>query len=342
LDISGIINFFFKKDTIFENLESNLKEIIGLFEPTYSALKSKFIKWKNDPQLVVKLEQLNKEKSKLEVSKLRYEIIKSLLQDETVIELILEIIEIFLNNLEEIILNIPSIDKTLYRSLNDFIDAITIHDNIRSKEIIKYFYTNVFNEIDFFTIIGSILIFQEKREFEEVLSSTDEIEYKKYLSDWTLKYAQVIEGPLKNALVLLLKLKYISIGKNYDYLDKREISIGNVLNQLNTDKFLANYRNAIFHQNVYLTKEHKIENNKIILFDRKEKIILSLDDYTIEFYKVFIFLITFYLVLFNNYLEFFHQPKNVLNKILGSVKDIIEKFLSSPQDQATYKCSTID
>lgn len=303
-----------------------------LFEPTYNILKSKFIKWKNDPSLVVKLEKLSNVKSKLEESELRYDIIKSFIQDETVIESILKTIEILFNNLEEIVLNIPGIDKALYKSLTEFINANSIHNNIKSKEVIKSFYTNVFKEIDFFTIIGSILIFQEKIEFEEALSSTDEIEYKKYLSDWILKYAQVIEGPLKNALLLLLKLKYISRGTNYDYLDKREISIGYVLNKLNTDKYLANYRNAIFHQNVYLTKEHKIEFNKIILYDRREEIILSLDDFTIEFYKVFIFLITFYLVLFNNHLEFFHQPKNILNKILNSVKDIIEKFKSNPQE----------
>ena len=104
-----------------------------------------------------------------------------------------------------------------------------------------------------------------------------------------------------------------------------------VLNQLNTDNFLANYRNTIFHQNVYLTKDHKIESNKIIFYDRRKKIILSLYDYTIEFYKVFIFFIIFYLVLFNNYIEFFLQPGIVLNKILDSAKGIIEKAISNPQ-----------
>lgn len=332
MDISRIINFFFRKEKIFENLEPNLEEITKLFEPTYNILKSKYIKWKNNPQLVVKLEKLNNAKPKLEANKLRHGIIKSFLQDETVIELILEIIEIFFYNIEKIALNIPGIDKVLYKSLNEFINTISVHNSIKSKEMIKSFHKNVFEEIDLFTILGSILIFQEKREYEEFLSGKDEIEYKEYLSDWILKYAQVIEGPLKNALLLLLKLKYISRGRNYNNLDKRNISIGYVLNKLNTDSFLANYRNAIFHQNVYLTKEHKIEFNKIILYDRREKIILSLDDYTIEFYKVFIFLITFYLVLFNNYLEIFHQPKNVLNKILDSAKDIIEKIISNPQE----------
>ena len=303
-----------------------------LFEPTYNILKSKFVKWKNDPQLVIKLKKLNNKKSTLENREPRYEIIRSFLQDETVIESILKIIEISFNNLEEIFLNIPGIDKALYKSLTEFINAIILHNKIKSQEIIKSFYTNIFKEIDLFTILGSILIFQEKEEFEEALSSTDEIEYKKYLSDWILKYAQVIEGPLKNALLILLKLKLISQGKKYDNLDRRGISIGNVLNQLNTDQFLAKYRNAIFHQNVYLTKEHKIEFNKIVLYDRRKKITLSLDDFTNEFYKVFIFLITFYLVLFNNHLEFFHQPKNVLTNILNSVKDYLEKFKSNPQE----------
>ncbi len=332
LNISRLINFFFKKDKIFENLEPNLKEIMELFEPTYNILKSKYITWKNDPQLVVKMEKLNKVNSELEAGKLIQEILKSFLQDETVIESILNIIEIFFDNLEEIFLNIPGIDKALYKSFTQFLILISKHNNIKLKELTTTFYANIFKEIDLFTIIGSILIFHEKREFEEVLGSTDEIEYKKYLSDWTLKYAQVIEGPLKNALLLLLKLKNISLGNTYNNLDEKNVSIGYILKRLNADYLLANYRNSIFHQNIYFNKEHKIENKKIILIDRGVKIVLNLEDFIKEFYKVLIFLITFYLVIFNNYLEFFNQPKQVINKILVSVKDIFEDFISKSDD----------
>lgn len=334
MDISRIINLFFKKNNIFENLEENIDDKIKqMFEPTYNKLKSKFIIWKKDPQIIKRLEVLNTVNSNLEKYKIGYEIIQSFLLDETTRELILNILEILLHNIEEIILSVPIIDKTLYNSLSKFIKAISINNAIKTKEIAVSFGSDFFKRIDFFTIIESILIFQEKRqdkrEFEEILENANENEYKKYISDWTLKYAQIIEGPLKNALLLLLKLKYISWGRSYNYLDKRDISIGYVLNKLNTDTFLANYRNSIFHQNLYLTKEHEIKLNKIIFNDREKQIILSLEDYINDFFKVIIFLITFYLVLFKIYLDLYDQPKQIIEKIIFSAKEYIDRFISN-------------
>lgn len=98
---------------------------------------------------------------------------------------------------------------------------------------------------------------------------------------------------------------------------------------MNIDQILANYRNSIFHQNIYLTKEHEIKHNKIILFDRGKKIILTFEDYFKEFYKVVIFLITFYLIFFKTYLEFFDQPEQIINKILFFVKDFINRIISN-------------
>lgn len=333
LNISRIINLFFKKNNIFENLEENIDDKIKqMFEPTYNKLKSKFIIWKKDPQIIKRLELLNNVNSNLERYKIGYEIIQNFLLDETTRELILNILEILLYNIEEIILSVPIIDKTLYKSLTKFIKAISINNAIKTKEIVVSFGSNFFKGINFFTIIDSILIFQEKKEFEEILENANKHEYKKYMSDWTLKYAQIIEGPLKNALLLLLKLKYISWGKRYNYLDKRDLSIGYVLNKVNADSLLANYRNSIFHQNLYLTKEHEIKHNKIILFDREKQIILSLEDYINDFYKVIIFLITFYLVLFKIYLDLSVQLKQIIEKILFSAKEYIDRFISNSNE----------
>ncbi len=333
MNISRIINLFFKKNNIFENLEENIDDKIKqMFEPTYNKLKSKFIIWKKDPQIIKRLELLNNVNSNLERYKIGYEIIQNFLLDETTRELILNILEILLYNIEEIILSVPIIDKTLYKSLTKFIKAISINNAIKTKEIVVSFGSNFFKGINFFTIIDSILIFQEKKEFEEILENANKHEYKKYMSDWTLKYAQIIEGPLKNALLLLLKLKYISWGKRYNYLDKRDLSIGYVLNKVNADSLLANYRNSIFHQNLYLTKEHEIKHNKIILFDREKQIILSLEDYINDFYKVIIFLITFYLVLFKIYLDLSVQLKQIIEKILFSAKEYIDRFISNSNE----------
>jgi len=137
LNISRILNLFFKKNNIFENLEENIDDKIKqMFEPTYKKLKSKFIIWKKDPKIIKRLEVLNKANSDLERYKIGYEIIQSFLIDETTRKLILNILEILLYNIEEIILSVPIIDKPLYNSLSKFIKAISINNAVKTKELV--------------------------------------------------------------------------------------------------------------------------------------------------------------------------------------------------------------
>ena len=153
-------------------------------------------------------------------------------------------------------------------------------------------------------------------------------EYEKYISDWTLKYAQILEGPLKNALFFLLKLDYIRREKNYNKLDIKWFSLGQLLSTLNVYPNLANYRNAIYHQNVILTNTHEIHDKYITFYDREKEFVLSIDDFINEFYKVVIFLFSFYLLMLKSYLEFYHQPEQIINKILLESKEMIEILFS--------------
>ena len=96
---------------------------------------------------------------------------------------------------------------------------------------------------------------------------------------------------------------------------------------MNIDKILANYRNAIFHQTIYLTKEPKTKDKKIIFTDREKEFTLTLEEYTNEYYKVFIFLITFYLVGLKVYIDLFKQPDQIINKILFHIDEFMEEIV---------------
>lgn len=333
-----MFNLFFKKeinlDDLFKNFDNRIKQ---LFKPTYKKLSDKFYAWRKNPIVINELKRLNTVDTKLERYEILYNIIKSFLQDNTVRNLIFKILEILLNNLKDIIASIPIIDKELYNSLTKFITTIRVKDEEDLEEIIILFAQDFFEGISILTIIESILIFQEEKDFDEILENASKIDYKKFISDWTLKYAQIIEGPLKNVLLIILKFKYISQGKKFRHFDGRDLSIGQILKRLNSDIILANYRNAIFHQNIYLTKEHEIKFNKIILRDRGKKIILSLEEYINEFNKVLFFLANCYIVLFETYLDFSLNTVKLKNKILSSFKILINRFISS-----SYKTFSID
>ncbi len=174
----------------------------------------------------------------------------------------------------------------------------------------------------------STLFFHEKRDFEEIKNTMKIDEYEKYISDWTVKYAQILEGPLKKVLFFLLKLDYITQEKNYIKLNIRRFSLGQLLNVLNIYPKLGKYRNAISHQNVFLTNMHEIHDKHITLYDREKEFVLSIDEFINEFYKVVIFLFTFYLLILKYYLEFYHQPEQIINEILLKSKEVIE-ILSS-------------
>lgn len=328
LNISKIINFFFKRVDIFEFLEDDFdKKIKELFSSTFDELKGKYNEWKNYPIIQEKLNELSTNTSNLEVYKIGFTIIQDFLHDEAIRKLILKILEIFLYNIEEILFATPIIDNSLYNSLSKFIKSIAKTEIEKGKELFYSFGKDFEKKISFFLIVNTISIFQEKKDIENILENANENEYQKYMSDWTIKYAQIIEGPLKNALVFLLKLKYISQKKNCNYLNNQHLSIGSVLNKLNIDKILANYRNAIFHQTIYLTKEPKTKDKKIIFTDREKEFTLTLEEYTNEYYKVFIFLITFYLVGLKVYIDLFKQPDQIINKILFHIDEFMEEIV---------------
>ena len=328
-NISRIINSFLRKKDLFNHIANNFeKKIIDLFESVTNNLKQNYLKWKNTPSVKDKFNKLNLKELNSNTLKVSFELLQDFLNFEDNISLILKICETFLYNLEEIILTTPIIENSLYHSLYNFIKESLKRNFLESKGLLLSVKDDLYSLA---LIVDTILVFREKIEIEISLENVNNFEYEKYLSDWTLKYAQIIEGPLKKALIFLLKVKFFSWNKDYNQL-RDEMSIKKILRKLNLDETLADYRNAIFHQSLRLVKEPEIKNKQIIFKGLRKSITLTLEEYREEYYKVLIFLFTIYLATLKVYFDNFKDLDKIINQYLARIKSFLDNLKILPFD----------
>ncbi len=340
LNISEILNSFFRQVDFSNNVTDFLEQekiiiISNLFKPSWEKLRFEYNQWIDKTSMQDKFEDLKVETS--EIIKFRVALVQDFLRNKIVKTQILTIIEIFLYNIEEILTAMPFFDKFLYKSLSMFMDDTIKVNTSRVRQLFEVFFKETEEKFSFFTILSTILIFREKKDIE----SLNEAEISEYISDWTIKYAQLIEGPIKNILLFLLRLSHILRRKNYDYLDSKGRTIRYVINKLNIDEKLAKLRNPISHQSIILTKELEIKEKKIIFKDIHKKIILTLtlEEFYNEFYNSVIFLITFYSVWTKKYIEFYETSELVINKILLFTDKLLDDLINLDKQRDNKKGS---
>jgi len=105
--------------------------------------------------------------------------------------------------------------------------------------------------------------------FTEFLLENQEQQFKIYFLDWILKLGYIIEGKIKDILLLKVRLKCILEGYNYlkIYKTRRLYLMGNLLNYLNEKKILARYRNAIFHTSFIIDYDIDYKKRKILFWE---------------------------------------------------------------------------
>ncbi len=125
------------------------------------------------------------------------------------------------------------------------------------------------------------------------IETVEENQYKLYFQNWILNLADLIESRIK---LIMLSLKYLKNLENegvFDLLKKKDLSIGQILYELDPDKKYKNirhlkiYRNSRFHSGVKIIYEKELNKKCFIFKDRNDEIKIDLNDFIIEFEKVY-------------------------------------------------------
>ena len=324
-----------RKDNLFENFGENFETILGeLLGSKFNELKNKYKQGLNDPLIIKILKKLDTVQSQSDRDELDFLIIQTILQDDTTRLLIYSITEIFLRNLEEIVSNFPIFDKKLFDSLFKFMTDTFNNENSKTQEFFDSFSEDFIDKIkDLFITLQFVSIFRDKVDLGNFVQETDKIKYQGHMKDWVLKFADVIEGPLKDAMLFLLKIKFINFKKDLAYLKKEDVQIKYVLDRLGLDPIFAHYRNAIYHHMVTFIQEPEIKDKKItFLYKEKgefKKKTLTLEEYYNEFFKIIIFMFTFYLVVFKILISFSPNSEHIIDEIVDFINTYLEIIVNS-------------
>ena len=213
--------------------------------------------------------------------------------------------------------------------INELLKKARDKDKLETDKIFSEFLKEFLRRPHLFIFISNLLL--DIDDFSQNLPN-----FETEINPWISTYNQLMEGPLKHSLFLLLQLELFLSDKKYSYLDIRKSSLGGILRQIKTPLIQRHYRNAIAHQNIYYTEESDINEKRIILYDWDRKYDLSMDEFFGEFKKLTKFILTFYLNLLKIYFEREVERKNFFNRnsdvfiknITDLIKDKIKMIIS--------------
>ena len=253
------------------------------------------------------------------------------LRDDKDANVIFDLLKYIYDNYQELAFNAQVADRNFYEEMKaKFEEAKEINDNI-VVEIIESYLETMTNKVSLDILYNSILILRAllpnlldsaisepledffektKNKFIELLEINKESEFKSYFLDWVLKFGYLIEGYIKEILIVYLKLCALckdNTLEEYNRILKKEkkhiLSLGAVLYELekfetNIEKTLAKIRNSIFHTSFILDYKINVQERKIEFQDRNKKISIDIEEfinlfyYLEKIYKTFSILIT--------------------------------------------------
>ncbi|GAG03742.1 unnamed protein product, partial [marine sediment metagenome] len=220
MNISRIINIFLKRKDIFEFLEDNFDKVRQeLLGTPWEELKTIYNSWKKNPMIQEKIKFIINNKQSIESKDIEFYLVKDFLKEVRIRKLILNILELILINLEEFIVSTPLFDKELFFSFIELMKRSIKSNDSESRYVFEIFGEKIFEEQTFFLILEDIAILQEKLDLENYSEKINDTKSTKYMRNLLVNYEHLIEGPIKNALIFLLKLQKISSNKDYKYLD---------------------------------------------------------------------------------------------------------------------------
>ena len=327
MNISRIINIFLKRKDIFEFLEDNFDKVRQeLLGTPWEELKTRYNSWKKNPMIQEKIKFIINNKQSIESKDIEFYLVKDFLKEERIRKLILNILELILINLEEFIVSTPLFDKELFFSFIEHMKRSIKSNDSESRYVFEIFGEKIFEEQTFFLILEDIAILQEKLDLENYSEKINDTKFTKYMRNLLVNYEHLIEGPIKSALIFLLKLQKISSNKDYKYLDKKNYYIREILQFLKINKLIANYRNSIAHENFEFRENPEGGDKRVILRDQYNKIIVTftIAEFNNEFWKANIFIINLYFAALSTYIKLFIPIEKLMDFILSYTESVMK------------------
>lgn len=334
---------FLSETVNLENFDHDfIIKINELFSSVSNRLGDETTKWLEENSIKEKFEIINKSPSEQEKIRISFELTQDYFLNETRKNLIMTIIKIFLNNFEDIILSIPILDRDLFSSFKKYISYIYVKFPKKTENILNSFWEEFFNPRNALTNFSTILQNFWNPSFVNPVdfNNLEKEKFYSIVSIWLLKFAQIIENPIKRMLFFFKKLKFINKKKTIRNLQIRNESVGSLLNEFQLPPELAKYRNAIFHQDLEIELFENKGESKIILKNRDFSTILGIKDYLNEFIKLIVLLLTFYSVCLIVYIKFKGNLK-ILNdfkkKLMEIVEEGIDQLVNNPEEIINFK-----
>lgn len=258
--------------------------------------------------------------------------------------------KILLENIEEHLILQPYFDENCYVFFNKLFDHVFKKNPSKLREIINM-HNNYFKDkfpidkkieqINIVTVVQEYYnILWEKLTIKEVfdpenfnfiekLMKADKEEQRKYLDDWSLKFAQLSENYYKICLFTCGRVNALAkntILSDYESLPKSPITFASVLKMIsqeynkfpNVDKIRI-MRNAIDHGNVKFYMDGEWETYQICFNGQRIKVKRTINEFIIDYFKLIKFVFTLDLVC-----KFFELKIKYPNKLLSEL--LIEGF----------------
>jgi len=324
MKISTNLLIFFRKIINFESEEEIYsQEALKPLMPTFQKVIINFKEWIKTREY----QSLQKAKeSDFHRKQSFYLLVQSFLRFKNTEDLILKLVELFFSNLEDIILGFSYIDRDIYDMIHELLKKAYDKNKPATDRIFSGFIKELFGRPHLFIFISNLPL--DNLDYNQNLPH-----FETEINPWISTYAQLLEGPLKHSLFLLLQLELFLSDKKFSHLNIRNSSLGWVLKQIKTPLIQQHYRNAVAHQNIYFTEEQDINKKRIILHDRDKTYDLSIDEFFGEFIKVTKFILTFYLNLFKIYFEYNQNSDVFIENITKWIKNMITIITSQSYEE---------
>ena len=271
-------NTNFEKVEIFDKMFEKYKDQIQTFLKKYN-LEERFIQAIDNDALA-------------DIIFIFVELMLNALRDNDLRKFLLEMWITSVRHFEELIPNIviPILDPDVYYEIKSLIEEAASVDAESVIKVLWSYFRIISEKPTILDINSSLLVNKEKKwknieivrslgldksidkliTVDKLIEEAGEREFKIYFFDWTLKFGYLIEAHIKNILLFILNLYYIKNGVPFepDYND--DCSIGEVLyafknENINLNRILKHYRNAIFHSNFFLNYDLDIEKREICI-----------------------------------------------------------------------------
>ena len=268
--------------------------------------------------------------------------IKSLFDKED-LKILIELMEFVNSNREKVFLDTYVIDKEVYGLLKNTINKAISIDREKIEEVLRLYLKSIETKVSTDTIIQTVLLNRDwyygvlshsKKKsiidliqvatdlFETMLENRNETLFRHYFFDWVLKFGYLLEGYIKE--ILIVYLNSICICKNdnlntynlvMNELKRRHFTLGAVLTELTkfdseAPKELAYLRNAIFHTSFMLNYEINFQKRNIT-FIYTEKGVEKEKNMTIGEFINYFYYLTKICTTFNTVLLNFVENPNI-------------------------------